>query len=250
MKKGVSDNMKFDDLIKVNKTVNKYHLFLCGVVHPTDINISDFIHRKINLGLHISNNDITMVKYSSALQFLINTLVSKNGSDYELVSQMEHIIDKLYSEGYIRTFILENKQYLKIKSVMKQKTLSKTKTYTKYDFHDDNVEVCEGLNAKKLKELGFTNFAKGRWYFCITISTNPKDDRFHETFNLTITDNFTKLESDILDEAFLQPCIPYVEYYLGEKAFEDCTPYIQKGIKKCDEYIEFLVDNNVIKFKK
>lgn len=242
--------MKYNDLIKVNKTVNKYHLFLCGVVHQTDVNISDFIHRKIGLGLPISNNDITMVKYSSALQFLINTLVSKKDSDYELISQMEHIIDKLYSEGYIRTFILENKPYLKIKSVVKQKTLSKTKTYTKYDFHDDNVEVCEGLNDKKLKELGFTNFVKGRYYFCRTISTDSKNNRFHETFNLTITDNFTKLESDILDEAFLQPCIPYVEYYLGEKAFEDCTPYIQGGIEKCDEYIKFLVDNNVIRFKK
>jgi hypothetical protein len=123
------------------------------------------------------------------------------------------------------------------------------KHYSKYDFHDDKVEVCKGLTAKKLKELGFTNHVKDRWYFCRTISTYSKDNRFHETLNLIITDNFTKLESNILDEAFLQPAIPYVEYYLKEKAFEDCTPYIQEGIKKCDEHIKFLVDNNVIRFK-
>ena len=29
------------------------------------------------------------------------------------------------------------------------------KHYSKYDFHDDKVEVCEGLTAEKLKELGF-----------------------------------------------------------------------------------------------
>jgi len=123
-------------------------------------------------------------------------------------------------------------------------------TYTKYDFHDANVKVCEGLTAKKLKELGFTNCVKDRYYFCRTISTNSKDDRFHETFNLTITNKFTKVETDILDETFLQPCIPYVEYYLGERTFESCTPYIQEGIKKCDEYIQSLVDNKVIYFIK
>lgn len=123
------------------------------------------------------------------------------------------------------------------------------KHYSKYDFHDDKVEVCKGLTAEKLKELGFTNHVKDRWYFCRIISEYKPGHYLHETLNLTITDNFTKLDSDILDEAFLQPALPYVEYYLREKAFEDCTPYIQNGIRKCDDYIKYLVDNNVIRFK-
>ena len=126
------------------------------------------------------------------------------------------------------------------------------KHYTKYNFNDDKVELCEGLTTEKLKSLGFTNYNPKKWYFCRTISeaTYKSGERFSETFNLSIdSKTFTKLEIDILDEAFLQPCIPYAEYYLSEKAFEDCTPYIQEGIKKCDEYIKFLVDNNVIRFK-
>lgn len=123
------------------------------------------------------------------------------------------------------------------------------KTYTKYDFHNESVEVCEGLNAEKLKNLGFTNYVKGKWYFCRTISASKRDSSLCETINIIIYDNFTKLDSDLLDEAFCQPCIPYAEYYLKERAFEDCTSYIQEGIKKCDEYIKFLVDNNVIRFK-
>ena len=126
------------------------------------------------------------------------------------------------------------------------------KHYTKYNFNDDKVELCEGLTAEKLKSLGFTNYNPKTWYFCRTISeaTYNSRERFSETFNLSIdSETFTKLETDILDEAFLQPCLPYVEYYLKKKAFEDCTPYIQEGIKKCDDYIKMLVDNEVIRFK-
>ena len=126
------------------------------------------------------------------------------------------------------------------------------KHYSKYDFHDDKVEVCKGLTAEKLKSLGFTNYNPKTWYFCRTISeaTYQGGARFSETLNISIdSKTFTKLETNILDDAFCQPAIPYVEYYLREKAFEDCTPYIQNGIRKCDDYIKYLVDNEVIRFK-
>jgi len=126
------------------------------------------------------------------------------------------------------------------------------KHYSKYDFHDDKVEVCKGLTAKKLKELGFTNYDPKTWYFCRTISEAiyQGGNRFSETLNISIdSETFTKLETDILDEAFCQPCLPYVEYYLKERAFEDCRPYVQNGIRKCDDYIKYLVDNEVIRFK-
>ena len=126
-------------------------------------------------------------------------------------------------------------------------TTGQKRTYTKYDFN--KVELCEGLNANKLKELGFTNYNPEAWYFCSTISQDEKHPSFHETFNIRISNHFKDLESEILDEAFCQPCLPYVEYYLHERPLEKCTPYICKGIKKCDEYIEFLIQNNVIRFK-
>lgn len=122
-----------------------------------------------------------------------------------------------------------------------------SKTYTKYDFN--KVELCEGLNAEKLKELGFTNHNPKTWYFYRTISEETlRSGRFSETLNVSINVDFKHFEVDIFDEAFLQPCIPYVEYYMHKRAFEECTAYVQKGIQKCDEYIEFLIKNNVIRF--
>lgn len=126
------------------------------------------------------------------------------------------------------------------------------KHYTKYNFKKDKVELCEGLTAEKLKSLGFTNYNPKKWYFCRTISeaTYKGGDRFSETLNIRIdSKTFTKLETDILDEAFLQPALNYVEYYLGEKPFESLSKYCQEGVKRCDDYIKYLVDNNVIRFK-
>ncbi len=125
------------------------------------------------------------------------------------------------------------------------------KHYTKYNFNDGKVEVCKGLNAEKLKSLGFTNYNPKVWYFCRTISEDvyKSGERFNETLNVRIKNNFKDLDVDILDEAFLQPALPYVEYYLGEKPFESLSKYCQDGVRKCDDYIKYLVDNNVIKFK-
>ena len=61
--------------------------------------------------------------------------------------------------------------------------------------------------------------------------------------------NIKKSDVEILDDAFCQPSIPFVEYYLNERTFESLTPYCQEGVKKCDEYIQWLVDNKVIYFE-
>lgn len=117
---------------------------------------------------------------------------------------------------------------------------------TKYDFN--HVKLCEGITAEKLKEAGFTNHDPKWWYFCRSINEDNK--RFDVTFNVSIdSKTFTKLETDILDEACLQPCLPYVYYYLGEKEYESCTPYVQRGIKKCDDIIQSLIDNKIIYFE-
>jgi len=118
---------------------------------------------------------------------------------------------------------------------------------TKYDFN--NIKLCNGLNAEKLKKLGFSNY-KDSWSYCRTISSCKENYRFHETFNITIKDNFTKMESEILDEAFCQPFIPVCEYYMNERSFESLTPYCQEAVKKCNEHIQHLVDNNVIYFER
>ncbi len=118
---------------------------------------------------------------------------------------------------------------------------------TKYDFN--KVKLCNGLNSEKLKKLGFSNY-KDEWIFCRTISYCKENYSLHETFNLYIKNNFTEIDVDILDEAFCQPFIPVCEYYMNERAFESLTPYCQNSVKKCDEYIKWLVDNNVIYFER
>jgi len=117
---------------------------------------------------------------------------------------------------------------------------------TKYNFN--KVKLCDSLNDEKLKKLGFTNYYEPHWCFCRTISRS-KTDNFSETFNLTIKENFTKMDIDILDEAFCQPFVPVCKYYMNECSFESLTPYCQEAVKKCDEYIQFLVNNNVIYFE-
>ena len=147
-------------------------------------------------------------------------------------------------EFEIRMLIDDNYNF----EIYKEKPEKKptTLTYTKYNL--GKVKVCEGLTTEKLKELGFTNYNPKKWYFCRTISQNEKAKQFHETFNVHISDDLLNIEIDILDEAFLQPAYPYFHYYLEELPFEKCSPYIQEGIKKCDEYIKHLVDNGVFYF--
>ncbi len=126
------------------------------------------------------------------------------------------------------------------------------KHFTQYKLTDDNIELCKGLTAEKLKDLGFTNYNPKTWYYCRTISeaTYRGGERFSESFNVRIdSETFTKLDIDLLDEAFCQPSLSYVRYYLGEIPFEDLSKYCQAGVKKCDEYIKFLIDNNIIKLK-
>ncbi len=153
-----------------------------------------------------------------------------------------------WKPGEFETQMLVNDNYSfeVFEELHEEENKPSTKTYTEFNFN--HVELCKGLNEDILKKLGFTNYYKPNWCFCRTISKS-KTGNFSETFNLTIKKNFTEMDTDILDEAFLQPCLPYCEYYLGKKTFEECTPYIQEGIKKCDEYIRFLIENGVIKFK-
>lgn len=119
---------------------------------------------------------------------------------------------------------------------------------TKYDFN--KIKLCDNLDENKLKKLGFTNYYKPNWCFDRTISSEKyKTGTYKESFILRISNNFKDLDVDFLDETICQPCIPYCEYYLSEKSLEELTPYIQNGIKKCDEYIKFLIDNKVIYFE-
>ena len=94
---------------------------------------------------------------------------------------------------------------------------------------DENVELnSHGVNAKikahifddaKMREFGFTDYAKDRWYFCRGI--NFKDVKKKRglndidiSFSVTIPKDGSDIQIDVLDEWF---CQPYDYQYILEK---------------------------------
>lgn len=82
---------------------------------------------------------------------------------------------------------------------------------------EDNVETnrhCVNkkikaniLEESKMRELGFTDFCKDRWYFCRGINF-PKTREyrgFEVTFSIAIPKDGSDFRIDVLDEAFCQP---------------------------------------------
>ena len=124
---------------------------------------------------------------------------------------------------------------------------------TKYNFNKQ--KFCENLTEEKLKDLGFTNHYKPHWFFSRIINGKKSKKGNYGSFTDSICviidlNNMSKSNVEILDDAFCQPCIPLVEYYLNEKTFESLTSYCQEAVKNCDEIIKWLINNNVIYFEK
>lgn len=82
---------------------------------------------------------------------------------------------------------------------------------------EDNIETnANGVNLKikshvlsddKMREIGFTDNCKDRWYFCRFIKF-PKTKQyrgFEISFCVTIAKDNSQLRIDVLDEAFCQP---------------------------------------------
>lgn len=82
---------------------------------------------------------------------------------------------------------------------------------------EDNIETNSNCVNKKIKaniledskmrELGFTDFCKDRWYFCRGINfPKTKEYRgFEVTFSIAIPKDGSDIRIDVLDEAFCQP---------------------------------------------
>lgn len=82
---------------------------------------------------------------------------------------------------------------------------------------DENIEQNSyGVNKKikanilsdeKMREIGFTDYAKDRWYFCRCIEfPNTKEYRnFEVSFSVTVPKDGSEIRIDVLDEAFCQP---------------------------------------------
>lgn len=99
------------------------------------------------------------------------------------------------------------------------------------------------LNEAKMRELGFTDFAKDRWYFCRGINF-PKQKRykgFDISFSVTIPKNGDDIRIDVLDEDF---CQPYDYQRMLEK-----NPNFEPALivnEQVEEWMEYLQKNNVL----
>ena len=99
------------------------------------------------------------------------------------------------------------------------------------------------LSDERMREIGFTDYGKDRWYFCRFINF-PKEKRYRGieiSFSVTIPKDGSDIRIDVLDEAFLQP---YDYQYMLEKnpQFKICL--IVK--EQVEEWMKYLQDNGVL----
>ena len=63
------------------------------------------------------------------------------------------------------------------------------------------------LSEKEMREIGFTDYSKDRWFFCrsITFPREPRYKGFDISFNVSIPKDGSDIRIDVLDEDFCQP---------------------------------------------
>ncbi|RAP14831.1 hypothetical protein [Bacillus velezensis] len=92
------------------------------------------------------------------------------------------------------------------------------------------------LEEKQMRDIGFTDHVKSKWYFIKSIQPNI-------TFNLTIHKKSLKGEIDVLDERHL---LPYdYQYYMKAYTREKLEfPHITHD--KVQEIMSYLIEEGII----
>lgn len=99
------------------------------------------------------------------------------------------------------------------------------------------------LSDKEMRDIGFTDHAKDRWYFCKILKIpNSKQYRgFDISFNVTISKNSSNIRIDVLDEAF---CQPYdYQYVLKRNPKSECANIVKEQV---EEWMKYLQDKGVL----
>lgn len=99
------------------------------------------------------------------------------------------------------------------------------------------------LSDERMREIGFTDHSKDRWYFCRLIKfPNIRRYRgFEISFNVSIPKDNSAIQIDVLDEAFCQP-YDYQHMLYKDPTFEPCL--IVK--EQVEEWMKYLQDNGVL----
>lgn len=113
----------------------------------------------------------------------------------------------------------------------------------KYNINDKVPLNSKGQNAnikanilsdEEMRKLGFTDYAKDRWYFCRRVGGKDSDI----SFNITIFKKTKDIQIDVLDEMFLQPYD--FQMYIGT------VTVANRVYDDVQNYMKFFMDNGVI----
>lgn len=123
---------------------------------------------------------------------------------------------------------------------------------------EDNVEVNKNSVNKKIKaqilsddemrEIGFTDHCKDRWYFCrmIKFPNNKRYRGFEVSFSVTIPKDESDIRIDVLDEAFCQPYDYQSMIINSRKKKVKLNETCKIVFEQVEEYMKYLQDKGVL----
>lgn len=95
------------------------------------------------------------------------------------------------------------------------------------------------LPDEEMRRIGFTDFAKDRWYFGRMIQF-PKEKRyrgFEVSFNVSIPKDGSDIRIDILDDDF---CQPYdYQYMLDKNPKNECANIVKEQVEEWMKYLQY-----------
>ena len=111
------------------------------------------------------------------------------------------------------------------------------KTVLLNENHNNAAISVKLLDEKEMRRIGFTDFAKDRWYYCKMVNK-----RCDISFSITIPkENPENWRIDILDEAF---CQPYdYQYMLSHGSKNAVALSVSEEVEK---QMRYLADSGII----
>lgn len=94
------------------------------------------------------------------------------------------------------------------------------------------------LSDKEMREIGFTDYSKDRWFFCrsITFPREPRYKGFDISFNVSIPKDGSDIRIDVLDEDF---CQPYdYQRILSKNPNHPCASIVNEQVERWMEYLQ------------
>ena len=107
------------------------------------------------------------------------------------------------------------------------------------DSRNQNANIKANiLSDDKMREIGFTDYAKDSWYFSRRVGNKGCDINCNISFNVSINKKTKAIKIDVLDELFLQSYD--FQMYMGR------IPVANRVYDDVQHWMKYLMDNGVI----